>query len=260
MLNIDRVARLQKQPPPLWVLGRVSSARRGNVENRGSRRVVEGAEGRQGRVIDRGWKGWRYDAPSDVIARYNPLELPAGALSFSSSLRARPVCCLALIHLILLSSSSSPLFTCTLAFSLSAGLCPPIHPATLCAATPSSLCSALLCFASLCFDSHCFSYALLNALRRRVLRRVAPSPPPLVFSSRRLYQIFYPWPPGYHLAVIPKSESNISAEYMGHLETSRVCLRGNHTAAVHPQGSINLHYKLFQLRATVLSSILITFR
>lgn len=58
-----------------------------------------GAEGRQGRVIDRGWKGWRYDAPGDVIARYNPLQLPAGALSFTT---LSLVCCLALcaIHLI----------------------------------------------------------------------------------------------------------------------------------------------------------------
>lgn len=75
---------------PLSVLGRVSSARRG---------WERGAEGRQGRVIDRGWKGWRYDAPGDVIARYNPLELPAGALSFTTP---SLVCCLALcaIHLI----------------------------------------------------------------------------------------------------------------------------------------------------------------
>lgn len=75
---------------PLSVLGRVSSARR---------EWERGAEGRQGRVIDRGWKGWRYDAPGDVIARYNPLELPAGALSFTTP---SLVCCLALcaIHLI----------------------------------------------------------------------------------------------------------------------------------------------------------------
>lgn len=38
----------------------------------------------QGRVIDRGWKGWRRDAPSDVTACSNPLELPAGALSFAT--------------------------------------------------------------------------------------------------------------------------------------------------------------------------------
>jgi len=38
----------------------------------------------QGRVIDRRWKGWRRDAPSDVTACSNPLELPAGALSFAT--------------------------------------------------------------------------------------------------------------------------------------------------------------------------------
>lgn len=43
-----------------------------------------GAGSRQGRVIDRGWKGWRRDAPSDVIACSNPLGLPAGALSFAT--------------------------------------------------------------------------------------------------------------------------------------------------------------------------------
>lgn len=135
------------------------------MENRGSRRAVEGAEGRQGRVIDRGWKGWRYDAPSDVIARYNPLELPAGALSFtSSSLRARPVCCLALIHLILLSSTSATPYSLARSRSLYrlAYAHPSIQPPPL--SPPHHLRFALLCFALL--SSALPRFALTRAVFR----------------------------------------------------------------------------------------------
>lgn len=157
------------------------------MENRGSRRAVEGAEGRQGRVIDRGWKGWRYDAPSDVIARYNPLELPAGALSFtSSSLRARPVCCLALIHLILLSSTSATPYSLARSLSLYrlAYAHPSIQPPP---APPHHLRFALLCFALL--SSALPRFALTRAFFVRFTQRAASTRSSTLCS---LFSSFFP--------------------------------------------------------------------
>lgn len=224
MLNIDRVARLQKQPPPLWVLGRVSSARRGNVENRGSRRAEEGAEGRQGRVIDRGWKGWRYDAPSDVIALYNPLELPAGALSFTSSprqARLLPRPDTPYSPTLFPQSSFQPLLS-SLHRTLSVAYTHPSHPATL---------SRRIIFALLRFDSRFFWYALLSALRRCSTRCSLFSPDTLTefpVSPSRCPRSSATTSRRHRRARI------ISAEY-GAPRTSRGCLRGNHTAAVAPK-------------------------
>jgi len=48
-------------------------------------RQEDAGQGMQGRVIDRGRKRWRRDAPSDVIACSNNLNgLPAGALLFAN--------------------------------------------------------------------------------------------------------------------------------------------------------------------------------
>lgn len=139
------------------------------MENRGSRRAEEGAEGRQGRVIDRGWKGWRYDAPSDVIALYNPLELPAGALSFTSSprqARLLPRPDTPYSPTLFPQSSFQPLVS-SLHRTLSVAYTHPSHPATL---------SRRIIFALLRFDSRFFG--TLYLARYVVVRRVALFFPP----------------------------------------------------------------------------------
>jgi len=68
----------------------------GRREQRGS-----AGQGTQGRVIDRGRKRWRRDAPSDVIAcSNNPSDYPRAPSCSPTLGRAAtycPVCCLALI-------------------------------------------------------------------------------------------------------------------------------------------------------------------
>jgi len=75
--------------------------REGEGRESGGEGATGSDAGKQGRVIDRGWKGWRRDAPDDVIACSNyPSDYPRAPSRSPPLGRVAtycPVCCLALI-------------------------------------------------------------------------------------------------------------------------------------------------------------------